>query len=185
MNKLSSPFISCNNITWVMYKAKNHHYKFEGGIYSWDKIPLSYPKIFLSFHVPKLCYSQNTTWHIPRASKNSCIINLRILENTIWLFNYVCIFPILSSSNFCLYSDLPPGDKRFSKLFLIHRNLLHSSHVGFFFVFWIFTLVDVNTLVQVFSQMINWNGSLVLMTCFPTYRNFSWSLCLDMGFHQL
>ena len=127
-----------------MHKAKSPSYKFEGGIYSWGKRPLSYPKYswpstFLAFGI-----SQNATWHIPRASKNAYIINLQILENRTWLFNCVHFFSILSFSDFCLYLYLSSSDKGFSFYTLI--MFLCALPL------WIFTLVDVYASTQVFDK---------------------------------
>lgn len=82
-------------------------------------LPYSWPLVF-----PKV------TRGMPLGPPKMNIINLQIWKNTIWLFNWFCLFPILPSSDFRIYLDFSFSGKRLSKILLVHKHLLHSSYAS-------------------------------------------------------
>ena len=179
MDKLSSLFISCNNIIESCTKPKalltslEEVYIVEGRD-SWVTpknigLPHSWPLVF-----------HKVTHGMSLGPPKIHIINLQIRKNTVWVINYLCLFPILSSSKFCIYLDLSSSGKRFSILISVQKNLLHSSHSPLYFSF-----VNLHSgWCQCFSaslwRMSNWNDLSVLLTCFQNCKNSLSFLCFDM-----
>lgn len=80
------------------------------------------------------------------------IINLQILENTIWLFNWFHLFPILSSGDFFLYLEkhlVIKGSPNYSQCTNTFYTLLMLNWI---FILWISIVIDINPWCKSFSN---------------------------------